>query len=67
MQLKFLGSTSQGGNCPTLYTTDRDTVVVQGYAVTDPEALAQLRDVLPGETFVEVPKSLVQFWPGADA
>ena len=64
MKLRFLGSTSQEGQCPTLYATDRDTFVVQGWAVTDPEALGDLRDVLPGETFVEVPKALLRFAEG---
>ena len=64
MKLSFLGSTSQEGQCPTLYATDRDSFVVQGWAVTDPEALGDLRDVLPGETFVEVPKALLRFAEG---
>jgi hypothetical protein len=64
VKLRFLGSTSQEGQCPTLYATDRDTFVVQGWAVTDPEALGDLRDVLPGETFVEVPKALLRFAEG---
>jgi hypothetical protein len=64
VKLTCLGSTSQEGQCPTLYATDRDTFVVQGWAVTDPEALAGLRDVLPGETFVEVPKGLLRFAEG---
>lgn len=63
MKLKFVGTTSSDGSCPTLYETDRDTIVVQGYTVTDPEALASLRDVLPGESFVEIPKSLLKFAP----
>jgi len=32
--------------------------------VTDPEALGDLREVLPGETFVEVPKALLRFVEG---
>jgi hypothetical protein len=64
VKLTFLGSTSQEGQCPTLYATDRDTFVVQGWTVTDPEALGDLRDVLPGETFVEVPKALLRFAEG---
>jgi hypothetical protein len=64
VKLTFLGSTSQEGQCPTLYTTDRDTFVVQGWTVTDPEALGDLRHVLPGETFVEVPKALLRFAEG---
>ncbi|HEV2640464.1 MAG TPA: hypothetical protein VGX23_35360 [Actinocrinis sp.] len=61
MKLQFLGTTSSDGDCPTLYPTDRDTYVVQGYQVTDPEALAELRDVLPGETLVESPRGLLKF------
>lgn len=59
MKLRFIGTTSGGGNCPTLYETDRGTIVVQGYKVTDEEALGQLRDVLDGETFVEIPRELL--------
>ncbi|WP_188187669.1 hypothetical protein [Nonomuraea sp. SYSU D8015] len=59
MRMRFLGSTSEAGACPTLYETDRGTIVVQGLQVTDPEALADLRDVLDGETAVEVPRELL--------
>lgn len=65
MKLTFLGTDSVGGGCPALYRTDRNTIVVQGNRVTDPEALAQLRDVLDGETFVEVPAELGKYWPGS--
>jgi hypothetical protein len=61
MHLTFLGSTSDDGQCPTLYATDRGTYVVQGAVVTDPAAIAQLRDVLDGESFVEIPKELLKF------
>ncbi|TMR88505.1 hypothetical protein [Nonomuraea basaltis] len=59
MRMRFLGSTSEAGACPTLYETDRGTIVVQGLQVTDAEALADLRDVLDGETAVEVPMELL--------
>lgn len=59
MRLRFLGSTSEAGACPSLYETDRGTIVVQGMAVTDPDARADLRDVLDGETVVEVPRELL--------
>ncbi|WP_283137230.1 hypothetical protein [Rhizohabitans arisaemae] len=65
MKLTFLGSTSDDGQCPTLYATDRGTYVVQGDLVTDPEALGQLRNVLPGESFVEIPAELLRFAPGS--
>ncbi|MGN9842371.1 hypothetical protein ACTMTI_30035 [Nonomuraea sp. H19] len=59
MRMRFLGSTSEAGACPTLYETDRGTIVVQGLELTDAEALADLRDVLDGETAVEVPRELI--------
>ncbi|SHK55334.1 hypothetical protein SAMN05421803_12342 [Nocardiopsis flavescens] len=59
MKLRKLGTTSHGGNCPTLYETDTGSIVVQGYRLTDPEALAQLADILPGEEFVVVPRELL--------
>ncbi len=42
--------------------TDRDTYLVQGYVVTDPEALSQMR-VPDGETVVEVPRRLMKYLP----
>lgn len=59
MKLTLVGTTSQGGGCPTLYETDSGDYVVQGDQLTDPEALAQLKDVLPGETFVMIPRALL--------
>jgi hypothetical protein len=49
-------------DCPTLYRTDRDTYLVQGYVVTDPEVLADL-DVPEGESIVEVPVKLIEGTP----
>ncbi|RKT88457.1 hypothetical protein SAMN05421805_1011477 [Saccharopolyspora antimicrobica] len=61
VKLTFQGTTSHAGTCPTLYSTDQGTYVVQGYKVTDPEALAALRERgLPDhETAVEVPAALL--------
>ena len=61
MRLRFLGSDSDVHRCPTLYATDRGTYVVQGWTVTDPEALGDLRDVLEGESFVEIPRKVLDF------
>lgn len=63
MRLTHLGTTSGGGGCPELYETDRDTYVVQGTRITDPDALATLRKRgLPDhETAVEIPKALLRF------
>lgn len=63
MRLTFLGKdpASGGGQCPALYATDRGTYVVQGKRVTDPDALADLREVSDDETFVEVPREVLSF------
>ncbi|GAB2930152.1 hypothetical protein GCM10027280_17190 [Micromonospora polyrhachis] len=60
MKLTFVRKTalSQVSNCPSLYRTDRDTFVVQGWRVSDPEALAQL-DIPSHETVVEVPTDVL--------
>lgn len=56
MKLTFIRKTAFSGetNCPSVYRTDRDTFVVQGWRVSDPETLAQL-DIPAHETVVEVP------------
>ncbi|MGQ4347523.1 hypothetical protein [Streptomyces sp. SAS_275] len=60
MRLRFIGTTSENGNCPTLYEdTETGDIVVQGYTVTAPEDTAQLRDVLPSESFVRIPRELL--------
>lgn len=59
MQLTFLGKHSQPNNSPTLYSTDNDQFVIQGWIVTDPEVLAAatLQD---GESIVEIPVELLR-------
>lgn len=44
--------------CPTVYATDRDTVVVQGYVLA-PEDLTQI-SFPEGESAVEIPLTLLQ-------
>ena len=58
MQLRFLGKDSAGGDSPTLYASDRDTYVVQGWKVADDAIIAGL-DIPSGETCVEVPAHLL--------
>jgi hypothetical protein len=52
--------------CPALHRTDRGTVVVQGWAVSDAELLGRL-DPPAGEEVVEVPAGLlaevIDSWP----
>ena len=61
MRLRFLGADTKDKGCPSLYATDRGTYVVQGWTVTDPEALGDLRNVLEGESCVEIPRELLRF------
>lgn len=60
------GNCSDGKTCPALHRTDRDTVVIQGWRVTEPTVLGQLN--LPaGMQAVEVPAELLaevlDSWP----
>lgn len=64
MNLTFLGKISENGQSPTLYATDRDTFVIQGWRVVDTEALAAL-DLPDHETVTDVPKALMRFLPAA--
>lgn len=65
MKLTLLGSESINGQSPTLYATDRGTYVVQGWRVTDTEALGAMR--IPGhEVAVEIPTELLRFAPPAE-
>jgi hypothetical protein len=58
MKLTFIRKNSNGGQSPTLYRTDRGTFVVQGFKVSDEEALSTME--LPDhETAVEVPAALL--------
>lgn len=56
---------SQPTNSPTLYKTDRGSWIVQGWVVTDPEALAQM-GMPEGETCVEIPDRMVPFFAEGD-
>lgn len=65
MTMRFVGTSSGQNGCPTLWVTDRGTLVVQGTTVTDPEALDAMRsrgNGLPGyESAVEIPAELMPF------
>lgn len=58
MKLKFLGKDSTPADSPTLYATDQDSYVIQGWIVTDPAILARLT-VPDDEAIVEVPAALL--------
>lgn len=61
MRLTFSGTTSQSGECPAVYETDRDTVVIQGWKIdhTD-QAYQDARNVAENEELVEVPRELLE-------
>jgi hypothetical protein len=61
MRLTFLGKATDHGDSPTLYATDRDTYLIQGWKVTDPEILAKL-EIAKGETVVEIYDRLIPYF-----
>ncbi|MGW1252520.1 hypothetical protein [Streptomyces sp. NPDC002535] len=59
MTLRFIGTTSEHGNCPTLYeVVETGDLVVQGDEI-DTEQRAQLRDLGVAETAVVIPRELL--------
>ena len=52
---------SQPNNSPTLYRTDRGSWIVQGWIVTDSDALAEM-GIPAGETCVEIPDRMIPFF-----
>jgi hypothetical protein len=58
MRLRFLGKDSKPNESPTLYATDQDSYVIQGWIVTDPAVLDRLH-VPDDETIVEIPARLM--------
>lgn len=67
MRLTFIGKDPESNptGSPTIYRTDRGTWVVQGWNVTDPEALAQMT-IPGGEGAVEIPDRMIQFFGKGD-
>jgi hypothetical protein len=68
MRLTFVAKDpdSNPTGSPTLYRTDRGSWVVQGWQVSDTEALAQM-DIPAGEACVEIPDRLVPFFTSGRA
>lgn len=64
MWLRFLGKHSTPSNSPTLWDTDSGQYVIQGFEL-DPDALAQVGDIPPGELVIRVPKELMRYLPEA--
>ncbi len=55
MKLTRLSGTCYDGTCPTLYRSDRGTIVVQGWQVTEADVT-----VPEGEALVEIPPELLK-------
>ncbi len=67
MRARFLGKdpNSQEGQSPTLFATDRTdrrTYIAQGWVVTDPQALADVGPLPPGEAIIEIPEDVLKFY-----
>lgn len=66
VHISFLGKDPESADdgSPTLFATDRTdrrTYLVQGWVVSDPQALAELGELPPGEAVVEIPADILQF------
>jgi hypothetical protein len=66
VRTEFMGKdpASITGDSPTIYRTDRadrTTLLVQGWRVTDPQALADIGGVPEHEEVVEVPIEVLRY------
>jgi hypothetical protein len=59
MRLTFIAKETQTGNSPTLWDTDEDQYVIQGFRL-DADAQAQVGNVPDGELVIRVPKKLLR-------
>ena len=59
--MAFVGTSSNQGACPTLFVTERGTLVVQGTTVTLDQLSARGNGLPPHESAVEVPAALLPF------
>ncbi|MCA2214758.1 hypothetical protein [Jidongwangia harbinensis] len=57
LTLEHVTTLCGAGTCPTVYKTNRGTLVVQGYAVTGDQVGVDLPD---GELLVEIPVGLIE-------
>lgn len=68
MQLTFIGKDPESNptGSPTIYRTETGSWVVQGWVVDDADALAQM-NIPEGETCVEIPDRMLQFFGQGDS
>lgn len=64
-RIAFVGGTSDDHGCPTIFITERGTLVVQGTTVTDRQALEEIsrhgNGIPAHESCVEIPAALLPF------
>ncbi|MGH3320020.1 MAG: hypothetical protein ACRDN9_07535 [Streptosporangiaceae bacterium] len=65
MKVTFVGGGSGPEGSPRVWATDRNTLIVQGYRVTDAEALTTM-GVPAHEEVVEIPRELARHFPHED-
>jgi hypothetical protein len=67
MRLTLIGKDPESNptGSPTVYRTDQGSWVVQGWVVSDPATLAQM-NIPEGETCVEIPDRMLQFFRQGD-
>jgi hypothetical protein len=58
MELRLVGG-CEDGNCPRAYATERETVIIQGFVVDDPDILARAKPS-KGEALVEIPRHILR-------
>lgn len=61
MRVRYLGSGSGEGGSPSVFETDHGTLIMQGYRVTDRQALSDLGEIPDHETVVEIPRELLRY------
>jgi hypothetical protein len=63
MHLTLMGKDPESNptGSPTVYRTDRESWVVQGWVIKDAETLDQM-DIPAGETCVEIPDRMIPFF-----
>ena len=68
MRLTFIGKDpdSNPTGSPTVYRTDRETWVVQGWIVTDLDALAQIEHPETGKQRSKIPDRMIKFFRQED-
>lgn len=54
---RLVGTCPDGDTCPAAFTTDRGTIVIRGFALTDAE-LSQA-NIADGEAATEIPVALL--------